>query len=327
MLYWYLGGGVLLLVAAVLLISYICYRIAFYMPRKKVSADASVIPMGDFMRSVIEASKKAAEQIRELPREEVCITSFDGLKLYGYYFEYAPGAPIEIMVHGYRGSALGDLSGGVLRCFRMGRSILLVDQRCCGKSEGRTITFGAKEHLDCLAWVDFAVQKFGPDVKLILSGVSMGASTVLMAGGKALPSNVIGILADCGYSSAEAIIKNTIKDMRLPIGLGYLFVKLGARLYGGFNIDDASPEKLLKNCKIPVLFIHGEKDSFVPCHMSQKNYDACAGRKRLVTVPNADHGMAYMTDPPRYLQELGEFFGPEASAKVPQQKEELYDFL
>ena len=314
MLFWYVLGAVLLLALVVLTIAYICYRIAFYVSPKSHQAETAVIPMGDFMEVLQKASKEQVEKVRDLPREEVSITSFDGLKLYGYYFEYAPGAPIEIMVHGYRGAALRDLSGGVLRCFRAGRSVLLVDQRCCGKSEGRTITFGAKEHKDCLAWVDFVIKKFGPDVKIILTGISMGAATVLMAGGRELPPNVIGILADCGYSSAEEIIKQTIKSMRLPIGLGYLFVRLGARIYGGFSPNDASPKKRLKNCTVPVFLVHGEEDSFVPCAMSRINYEACAGKKKLVTIPGADHGMAYMTDPERYLAEMAAFFGPEASA-------------
>jgi fermentation-respiration switch protein FrsA (DUF1100 family) len=247
-------------------------------------------------------------EVRALKYEAVTVTSFDGLTLHGKFYEYAPGAPIELMFHGYRGSAERDLPGGVQRCFRVGRSALIVDQRCSGKSGGHTITFGIKEHKDCLAWVDFMVRHFGPDVKIILTGISMGASTVLMAGGCDLPSNVIGILADCGYSSAKDIIKVVIKSMGLPVGLAYPFVKLGARLYGGFDLDSFSPIEAMKTCKAPVFFVHGEADDFVPCDMSRACSEACVQENILHTVPGAGHGLAYLLDTEGYklaLKPLG----------------------
>ena len=214
------------------------------------------------------------------------------------------------MVHGYRGNAERDLSGGVLRGFALGRSVLLPDQRCSGDSDGNTITFGIKEHEDCLAWVDFAVAHFGPDVKIILTGISMGAATVLMAAGKPLPKNVIGVLADCGYSSPADIIKKVIRQMGLPEKLAYPFVRLGGLLFGDFDLEDYSPMAAMKNCKLPVIFFHGETDGLVPCDMSRRLYQTCQAKKALVTIPNADHGLSYMVDPQGYLQAMREFFGP-----------------
>lgn len=306
---WILGA----LVALVLTISYICYRMAFYAPKRQPMGDTIEIPEGEIYEVFRAPMEAWAKEVRAMPREEMSITSFDGLTLYGNYYEYAPGAPIELMFHGYRGSAERDLPGGVQRCFRVGHSALIVDQRCSGKSGGHTITFGIKEHKDCLAWVDFMLRRFGPDVKIILTGISMGASTVLMAGGCDLPPNVIGILADCGYSSAKDIIKIVIKKMGLPATLSYPFVKLGARLFGGFDLEETSPEEMVRRCKVPVIFYHGESDDFVPCHMSRINYEACASRKRLVTVPGAGHGLSYPVDQERYLKELRDFFGPDAS--------------
>ena len=153
------------------------------------------------------------------------------------------------------------------------------------------------------------VEHFGPDVKIILCGISMGASTVLMAAGKPLPKNVIGVLADCGYNSAKDIIKKVIRQMHLPADISYPFVKLGAKLYGHFDLEETSPEEALKHCKIPVIFFHGESDDFVPCEMSRANYEACASRKRLVTIPGAGHGLCYPVDPEKYLSELRDFFG------------------
>ena len=212
------------------------------------------------------------------------------------------------MFHGYRSSAERDLSGGVQRCFALGRNILLVDQRTSCDSEGHVISFGIHEHKDCLAWVDFAVKQFGPDVKLVLTGISMGASTVLMAAGKKLPPNVVGVLADCGFSSAKEIIKKCAKDMHLPADLVYPFIKLGAKLFGHFNLEEYTPLEAMKTCKVPVIFFHGETDNFVPWHMSRDLYTACQSPKRLVTIPNAGHGLVYVVDNDTYFKAVCNFF-------------------
>ncbi len=304
----------LILIAAillgVLLTAYICYRMAFYVPpRKDTLPDIIDLPDGHIYAPYRAAMESWAKEVRAMPHEKMTVTSFDGLTLHGKYYEYAPGAPIELMFHGYRGSAERDLSGGVQRCFRLGRSCLIVDQRCSGSSGGNTITFGINEHRDCLSWVEFMLRRFGPEVKIILTGISMGASTVLLAAGRELPPNVIGVLADCGYNSAKDIIQKVIRDMKLPAGLAYPFVKLGAKLYGGFDLEETSPEEALKHCRVPVIFFHGEDDRFVPCYMSKRNYDACPTRKRLVSVPGAGHGMSYLMDPEGYLTALKDFFG------------------
>ena len=299
----------------ILLTAYVCFRMAFYAPRKKETPPSDVIdiPEGEIYEVFREDMEKWAREVRAMPREDMEITSFDGLTLHGKFYEFAPGAPIELMFHGYRGSAERDLSGGVQRCFRLGRSALVVDQRCSGKSGGNVITFGIREHRDCLCWVDFMLRRFGPDVKIILTGISMGAATVMMAADKPLPPNVMGILADCGYSSAKEIIQKVITQMGLPPALGYPFVKLGAKLFGGFDPEDGSPMESVKNAGVPVIFFPGEHDDFVPCAMSRALFDACTAKKALITIPGAGHGLSYPVAPERYLNALTDFFGPDAS--------------
>ena len=302
------------IIALVLTISYVCFRMAFYVPdRDPKLYDTQIYPEGKIYEPFRDGMAKWAEETKTMPHEMFSITTFDGLKLCGKYYEYKKGAPIELMFHGYRGNAQRDLSGGVQRCFALQRSAFIVDQRCSERSEGNVITFGIKEHKDCLCWVDFMVKHFGPDVKIILTGISMGASTVLMAAGCDLPKNVIGVLADCGYNSAKDIIRKVIRQMKLPVGPSYFFVKLGARIYGHFDLEETSPEEMLKNCKIPVIFFHGENDHFVPCEMSKINYDVCPSRKMLVTVPGAGHGLSYPINPEKYFASLREFFGEEGS--------------
>ena len=310
--------AVVWIVAAVLLFvlaaSAVCFFLVFYSAPRKDPGDRIDIPDGEIYEVYREQMEAWVRQTRQMPQEDVSIRSFDGLTLRGKYYEYAPGAPIELMIHGYRGSSERDMSGGVQRAFRLGRSALIIDQRASGRSEGNVITFGVREHRDCLAWVDFMVKKFGPDVKIILTGISMGASTVLMASGQELPENVIGILADCGYTSAREIIHKILRQIHLPIRLVYPFVKLGARLFAGFDLEQADARKAVQNCTRPVIFYHGDGDDFVPWEMSRDNHAACPSRKKLVIIPGAGHGLSFPADQERYVAELREFFGPEASA-------------
>ena len=308
---WILGILIFLALAAVLA-AYICYRMAFYSPRRHPSPDDPIeTPEGDIYEPYRAQMEAWTREARAMPRTSHSIQSFDGLTLTAKYYEYAPDSVVELMFHGYRGNAERDLSGGVQRCFQLGRSAFIVDQRGCGGSEGNVISFGINEHRDCLAWLKYLGELFGPDRKIILTGISMGAATVMTCADKELPQNVIGILADCGYDSAENIIRKVIRQMKLPDGPCYPFVKLGAKLFGHFDLEETSPLKALKNAKVPVIFFHGEDDDFVPCDMSRAAYEVCTSRKRLVTVPGAGHGLAYPVAPERYLQEAGDFFREE----------------
>ena len=309
--YLWIGLAVVLFsVLAVVGIAYGCYLMAFHVKKKTADSEEYPIPAGRIYEPFREQMVKWMKEVRAMPYEAVSVTSFDGLQLHGKYYECAPGAPIELMFHGYRGSAERDLCGGIQRSFLLGRSVLLVDQRASEGSDGHVISFGINEHKDCHTWVDFMVKRFGQDVKIILTGISMGAATVMMAAGKPLPPNVIGVLADCGYSSPKAIIQKVIAQKGLPPKLAYPFVKLGARLFGHFDLEETSPVEALKHCKLPVIFFHGENDDYVPCSMSRENYEACAGPRKLVTVPGAGHGLSYLVAPEYYLQQLRIFFAP-----------------
>ena len=313
MIFLWILLAVLLLV---LLTAFICFYMAFFVPHHApVAIDDYTIPKGEIYEPYREAMVKWMKEVRAMPHEDFYITSHDGLKLHGRYYEYAPGAPIELMVHGYRGTGDRDLCGGVQRCFKLGRSALVIDQRTTGESEGKVITFGIREHLDCRAWAAFMADHFGPDAKIILTGISMGASTVIMAAGAPLPPQVKGVLADCGFSAAKDIICKVIRQLKLPAKLLYPFVRLGAMVFGGFDPERYSAREAAKTATVPIIFFHGETDDFVPYEMSKENFDACTSRKMLITIPDAGHGLCYPVDPKGYLQALRDFFGPELSAK------------
>ena len=300
------------LAVLILLTAYICYRMAFYASRKEdENADEYAIPEGEIYEPYRERMVAWMKKVRAMPHDQVSVRSFDGLTLWGKYYEYAPGAPIEILFHGYRGSAERDMCGAVQRCHSLGHSALIVDQRASGKSGGNVITFGVNESRDCLTWIEYVTARFGPKTRIILAGISMGAATVVMAAGRELPENVIAILADCGYTSPRDIIKKVIAtDMKLPPDLAYPFVKLGARLFGRFDLDELSSIETVRNTPVPILLIHGESDDFVPCDMSKRCHEANPASTRLFTVPGAGHGLAYLVDKAGYLETARNFFSP-----------------
>ena len=141
--------------------------------------------------------------------------------MYGKYYEQKPGAPLEILFHGYHGAAERDFCGGFWLAREAGHNVILVDERGHGKSEGRVLSFGIKEQYDCLEWTKYATERFGEDTKIVLGGISMGASIVLLAAGLDLPNTVKGILADCGYTSPKEIVQKVSGDRGLPVKIMY----------------------------------------------------------------------------------------------------------
>ena len=190
----------------------------------------------------------------------------------------------------------------------MGHSAFIVDQRGSGRSGGKVCSFGINERKDCHSWINFLRKEFGEDVKIILTGVSMGAATVMMAASEPLPSNVKGILADCGYSSPGEIIQLVMQRQGLSPKLIYPFMKLGARIFGHFDLEETSPMEAMKKCTVPVIFFHGEADDFVPCDMSRKNYEVCNAPKTLSIIPGAGHCLGCLIDTKGYLNTLNQFY-------------------
>ncbi len=295
-------------IALCLLAAFICYLLTFYSPKRKpVGENEYPTPEGKIYEPYREQMVEWIKKMRAHSNEDVEIKSFDGLTLRGRYFHGKDNSIIEIMLHGYRGSSERDMCGGIQRAFEVGHNVLLVDLRASGRSDGHTITFGIKERYDVLSWIDYAIEKFGPDCRIMLTGISMGGATVMMASELELPKNVIGILEDCGYSSPKEIIIKVIKDMKLPSAIVYPFIKLGARIFGGFDLEAASPIEAVKKSPVPIIFVHGEDDAFVPCEMSEACYEACTAPKMLHTVPGAGHGLAYIIENDDYIKVLAKF--------------------
>lgn len=296
-----------ILIIFILGASYYAYRMAFCSRAKNPTEYKLKIPDGEIYQREYDRAISFIKVLNEMDYEKVRIKSRDGTSLAARYYHVADGAPVHIELHGYRSRATTDFCGINVLVRDLGHNTLLVDQRAHGESGGKTISFGVKERLDCLDWVNYTIDRFGKDTKIILSGLSMGAATVLMASELELPENVVGIMADCPYSSPEKIIKQECGKMGLPPRLAYPFVRLGGMIFGGFDPSSATAKEAVKHSKTPILIVHGEADDFVPCEMSREIISACASDKTLVTVPLAGHGISYITDRPLYEKSVEEF--------------------
>lgn len=285
--------------------SYYAYRRCFFSPQE----GRDVLPGFESERYDEHRDQILAfcDKLINRPCEYVTVESQDGWTLSGRYYHVADGAPLDIGFHGYKSSCLTDFSGGSLLSLEMEHNLLLVDQRSHGKSQGHTITFGVLERYDVVSWVYYALNRFGMDTKITLYGISMGGATVLMASNLELPENVKGIVADCPYSSPKEIICHVMRNEGMSPPLVWPFVRLAARIYGGFHICDASAVEAVKEAKIPILLLHGESDSFVPCEMSQKIQLSNPQLVRRFTFPGADHGLSFLMDGPGYRKIVVDF--------------------
>ena len=280
-----------------------CYRITFYSPDKtqeniyNIPTDPQYQPQRAVMVQMIR-------ETAAIPCEMVSMTSRSGMRLCGRYYHVGDNAPLAICFHGYRSTSIRDFCGGAILAMEQGHNVLLVDQRAHGKSSGHTITFGIRERLDCVDWIHWGMERLRADVPIFLYGISMGASTVLMAAGDDLPANVRGIIADCPYSSPYDIIRKVCKDQKYPPALTMPFIQAAARLFGNFSLRECTAAEAVKRTNIPILMIHGEDDRFVPCAMSAEIQGPSVRRH---TFPDAGHGISYMKDTPRYHRLVKEF--------------------
>ncbi len=233
--------------------------------------------------------------VTTMPREEIVIKSQDGLDLNGYYFngKNSNHEKICILFHGYRSNVFHDFCGAAIDYYENGTDMLMVDQRAHGKSQGKIITMGIKERYDCLEWCKYVANRY-PNAKITLCGISMGATTVLMASALKLPENVKAIIADCGFSDPFEIVKKIAKDMKLPFTFIYPAMNLWAKLIGDFTMKEFSTIKAMEQNSLPILFVHGTGDNFVPHEMTVKCYNACKTPKKLMLIEGAFHGYSYL---------------------------------
>ncbi|MBQ6795893.1 MAG: alpha/beta hydrolase [Clostridia bacterium] len=258
-------------------------------------------------KKIIHASK---DFLTEREIEHVTISSRDDLTLHGDYFPADTESDTVVLCHhGYTSTGWDSCASIAAFFIREGYDCLLVDNRAHGKSEGDYVGFGILDRFDCLSWMHYIADRFEGKKNIILYGVSMGAATVLMASGfKKLPCNVKAIISDCAFTSPYAVFAHILKrDYHLPefpvMNINDMLTKKTA----GYGFNDYSTLEAVKKTNIPILFIHGEKDDFVPTHMSRENYEACNSPKELLIISNAGHAAAYYENAPLYEETVKEF--------------------
>ena len=285
---------------------YWIYRFVFYSPHKNQGDDHD-LPIPIPTQEQHDRCISLIDKLNAKPYERVSILSHDGLRLSGRYYHTADGAPLAILCHGYRGTPSRDFCGGANICLDKGFNVLLIEERAHCTSEGHTISFGVNERYDVLNWTRYAAERFGAGTKMLLCGISMGAATVLMASGLDLPANIRGIMADCPYTTPEEIIKEAGTMLKYPMEPALPFVRLAARVLGGFSLSGASAAEAVRNTRVPIMIIHGEADKLVPCSMSREIAAANPGMVELHTFPGAGHGLSYLTDTERYTSLIDAF--------------------
>lgn len=286
--------------------AYGIYHLAFFQkPKLKMPTAEEWADGSRFLPQV----RENVEFVDSLPCDSVQITADDGTLLSAQYCHEADDAPTAIIMHGYRATAMRDTMGLIVLCKKLGFNLLMPDQRAHGRSGGRSITMGARERYDARAWTYWASVRSCGKSSIFLMGVSMGAATVLLASGLDLPDNVRGIIADCGYSSIRDICRTCLPKYlpHVPVGPGYAVGKAGAELFAHFDPDTIDCRKAVAHSNVPILFIHGSADDFVPCSMSRENYAACTSEKELLIIPGATHAMCYYYDTPAYTKAVTDF--------------------
>ena len=261
-----------------------------------------------------EQKKIQAVRERFLARDyrEIRITSFDGTELAAHYFEVPNAKRVLIAMHGWRSS--WDRDFAVISSFweECGCSVLYAEQRGQGQSGGGHMGFGLLERFDCLSVTQWVCEHLAGDLPVYLMGLSMGATTVLMtAGFPALPEQVKGVVADCGFTSPGAIWKHVMEDnLKLSYrGLRQREVNaLCKKMIGMESSCYSTLDAMKENTRVPILFIHGTDDHFVPVQMTVENYEACRAPKKLLIVPGADHALSYLLDREKYEAITKEFF-------------------
>lgn len=257
---------------------------------------------------------EGAEKLKSLDLPLVNIKAKDGITLSAHI--YVPSVPKRLIIamHGWRSSWANDF--GMISEFWHKTDCIVIypDERAHGESEGEYIGFGLLERYDCVAWAEWASDYLkntfpDKDIPIYLHGISMGGATVLMASGETLPEEVKGIISDCAFTSPHGIWKHVAEN---NIGINYSLCEgtlnqlCQKKIY--LPMDHYSTLDAMKKCTVPVLFIHGTDDKFVPIQMTFENYKACRSDKRLFVVPGAGHITSYSTDTEGYQKAVLEFW-------------------
>lgn len=290
-----------LLVACSVFVSEYLFKIIIYR-QKKSSSQKDIDAVASWYRHY-PIAKEGRRWLESMPYINVYIKSFDGLRLYGALLENYSDK-IVICVHGFTGSGKKDFASLAQAYYKNGYNVLLVDNRAHGQSEGKYVGFGVLDRFDLRNWVKYVINRFGSNVQIFLHGISMGAATVLMAS-SIMPKNVRGIIADCGFTSVYEIFEYVLKrDYHLPKFPIIYLTNIMSKIRAGYGYKDVNTTAEIARSDIPILFIHGENDEFVPLWMTMKNYSHCKAYKELFIVKESEHAESHYIDKKGYERRI-----------------------
>lgn len=241
-----------------------------------------------------------------------------GQMLKAFYLESAEKSDrYVICAHGYRNQGKGEFRFITKFYHDNGYNVLLIDHVAEGDSEGKRISFGHYESRDMTLWIQFLLDRFGNDIEICLHGISMGSATVvLLAGNETLPENVKFVISDCGYT----VLHNLFEEvLTVPKAVSFPLMKtvdLIHKAKNGFGYYEISPLEAVGKIKIPVLFVHGAADGFIPARMAQDLYDACESEKDILIVEHAGHTASYRKNSEDYEKKIIEFTNKYMKNKV-----------
>ena len=255
----------------------------------------------------LQAWKDSLEQANAL--KDTFVYSSDNIRLHAYYVAApTPTAKTAVIVHGYTDNAIRMMMIGYLYNRNLGYNILLPDLRYSGLSEGEAFQMGWLDRKDVMQWMEVANQIYGDSTRMVVHGISMGAATTMMVSGEAQPDYVKCFVEDCGYTSVwDQFGKELKEQFGLPeFPLMYTANWLCDWTYG-WSFSEASALDQVKKCSLPMLFIHGEKDDYVPTWMVYDLYATKPEPKEIWTVPNADHATSYKLNKETYTEKVKQF--------------------
>lgn len=301
---WYCYVGIILAALILLLLaaSYYVYRRIFYNDRKGTPKAGEPLK-GPLYEPFAEEMDRLINAALKIPFEQIIIKDKKFKQLGARYYHVKDGAPVSIMCHGYKSIGIKDFSGGINEALKRENNVLIIDHPGHNLSYGRRISFGVNDKFALLKWIEY-ISKRNNNPDIYLYGISMGAATVLMTSGLELPKNVKGVIADCPYSSVRDEISFIMKGMGLSFKVLHPFVYLGALLFAGFNMRKGEVRDYLKNCKTPILLIHGSTDDVVPVESSRKLSKDFPKLITYVEVEGAPHGMSFLKDNAKYVEGL-----------------------
>lgn len=249
-----------------------------------------------------EEKSKIKKWLKSTPVKGLKIKSFDNTTLFAEWFIQNSNKWV-IILHGY--GANGRLMYyASKRFYKMGYNVLSPDMRGHGISGGDYVGMGWHDRLDVIMWIK-QILKINKDAKIVLYGVSMGASSAIMASGEKLPKNVKCIISDCAFTSAYDVFKHQFKKSKKVPAFPFLnILNLMCKAKNGYYLTQASTIKQLKKNHLPIFFIHGAKDDFVPTYMVFDLYKKANCEKDLMIVNNAGHTVCEMVERKIYWRRI-----------------------